>query len=571
MITENSFDNIEVMKLKHNGKQVYLGSKYNMYREVDNLIAKLSKINKNNEIIIFGTSGGSWIKNFRGEFKDRNIVFVEPLEKLKSKLEETANSINLNVKVLSLESSNFQDKLKQLINRRFIEFLVFSNYDLIFPKEVYNLKKLIHDIVMDKTINENTGIVFSMEWFKNYLANLPVILKSEGLNKYKNVYMNKPAIIVSAGPSLEKNLHLLKGNEDKFIIITGIRTLSTLKKEGINCDFACVIDGSEAMYKVSKEALKYTTPLFFSEGANKNIISDYKGKKIYFTSPSFYNLTYSLGNFITDIVFQAGSVAHSCTAIAHYLGCHPIVFIGQDLAYTNNQMHAKNATIEGEKLLTDNHDIYVKDIYGNDIATSYSLDNFRKSFENFIEQNSEITYINATEGGANIKGTEINTLNKVLSKFNEEINKNYIDQINEKNADIELVLKNLKNSLKEVKIIKNFAEEAVLEYENLLDKYLKNIKDYKKSLKRLDYIDKKFSQKQKELLIMNTLFAPIIKEIDIAFYDDIIGNFESEIEHIKFISEKGKVLYENINKSIEFAVPYMEEAIKNLEEIVNES
>lgn len=70
---------------------------------------------------------------------------------------------------------------------------------------------------------------------------------------------------------------------------------------------------------------------------------------------------------------------------------------------------------------------------------------------------------------------------------------------------------------------------------------------------------------------MNTLFAPIIKEIDIAFYDDIIGNFESEIEHIKFISEKGKVLYENINKSIEFAVPYMEEAIKNLEEIVNES
>lgn len=571
MIIEESFDNKEVIKLNHNEKHIYLGSKYNMTREIENFRKKFISVNKNYQIIIFGSSGGSWVKEFIEEFKDRDIVFVEPLEELKLELEETIHSVNMNIKVLSLDSDNFKNELKNSINKRFIEFFVFSNYDLIFPKEVYNLKKMIHDFVIDKTINENTAIKFSKDWFENYLGNFHLILKNERLNQYKNIYDNKPAIIVSAGPSLEKNINLLKGNEDKFIIITGIRTLNTLKKEGIKPDFACVIDGSEAMYKVSKEALNYNTPLFFSESANKKIINEYKGKKVYFTSPGFYYLNQKLGSFGTDVVFQGGSVAHSCTAIAHYLGCDPIIFIGQDLAFTNNQIHAKNATLEGEKLQADAHDIYVKDINGNDIATSYALDSFRKSFEEFINKNNERTYINATEGGANIEGTEIKTLKEVIGNFDEIIDKNYIDEFKESNVDIELVVKKLKENLKEIKKIKKFADEAVFENKNLLNEFLKNNKNFKKSLKTLDYIDEKFRQKQKELLLINTLFAPIIKEIDIAFYDEKLGNFKDKIEHIKFISDKGKKLYENINNTIEFAVPYIEETIKQLEELVNES
>lgn len=570
MIIENSFDGKKILKLNHNGKCIYLGSKYNMTREIENFRKRITKVNKNYEIIVFGASGGSWLEEFAEDFKDRDIVFVEPLEELKSELEVTINSLNMNIKVLSLDSEEVKDDLKNSIDKRFIEFIVFSNYDLIFPKEGYNLKKIIHDIVMDKTINENTVITFSKDWFKNYLKNLPYILNGERLNQYKNVYHNKPAIIVSAGPSLEKNINLLKGHEDKFIIITGIRTLSTLKKEGINCDFACVIDGSEAMYEVSKGALNYNTPLFYSESANKDIIREYRGKKVYFTSPSFYNMNLTLGGFGADILFQGGSVAHSCTAIAHYLGCNPIVFIGQDLAYTNNQIHAKNATVQGEKLKTDKYDIFVKDIYGIDIPTSYSLDSFRKTFEDFIKQYNNITYINATEGGANIHGTEIKTLKEVIEKFNEKIDKSYINEFKESNLDVNLVMKNLEHDLKEIKKIKKFTEEAIFENENLLHKFLKDNKAYKKSLNRLDYIDEKFELKQKELLLMNTLFAPIIKEIDIAFYDEKLGNFDDEIEHIKFIADKGRTLYEGINSSIEFAIPFIEETISELEELVNE-
>ncbi|QAA31657.1 motility associated factor glycosyltransferase family protein [Clostridium manihotivorum] len=569
MIIEKSFDNKEIIKLEIGSRKVYLGSKYNMTREVEKFKNALSQINKHYQVIVFGAAGGTWISEVQEEFKEREVLFVEPLDELKEQLSKNISEFN-NIQVISLESDNFQTDLKKAINKRFVQFLVFSNYDLIFPKEGYDLKNGIKDDITDKTINENTKVVFSKDWFKNYLKNLPVVTRSERLDKYKSIFSKKPAIIVSAGPSLEKNVQLLKGNEDKFIIITGIRTLSTLKKEGIKADFACVIDGSEAMYNVSKDALNEETPLFFSESANYKIMREYKGKKLYFTSPNYIDLNIKLGNFSTDLVYQGGSVAHSCLAIAEYFDCDPIVFIGQDLAYTNNQIHSKNATIKGEQLKADNFDFYVKDIYGNDVPTTYSLDSFRKNFEDFIKCYNERTYINATEGGANIEGTLIKTLKEVIDESNSTIDKSCIYTYDRPDINTEIMLNELKNNFKELLKLKRFAKEAILENDNLVHNYSTNNKRFKKGLERLDYIDNLYKEKKDQFLLINSLFAPIIKEIDVQFYDEKVGNYESELEHVKFIAEKGKSLYNNVEECIDFAAPYINDAIKALEGIISE-
>lgn len=566
MFIEKSVDNKEIIKLIFNNREIYLGSKYNMTREIEDVKNKLEKINKKHQIILFGLGGGKIIKELEAYVDDRDILIIEPLNELKERLICLMANKKDNIQVLSLEEDDFKNKLKSFINKRFIQFVVFSNYDLIFSREIYNLKRDINEFMVDKTINENTRIVFSKNWFENYLDNLSEIIKSENLNYYKNVYNNKPAIIVSAGPSLEKNIHLLKGNEDKFIIITGIRTLATLKKEGIKCDFACVIDGSEEMYEVSKEALNEETPLFFSESANKKIIKKYKGKKIYFTSPNYRELNLKLGNFSTDLIYQGGSVAHSCLAISNYLGCNPIVFIGQDLAYTNNQIHSKNATIEGEQLVANNFDLYVEDINGNEVPTTYALDSFRKTFENFIESYNEITYINATEGGANIHGTQVKKLIEIIEKYQEKIDKSFINKYKENKIDKNILIKNIKENLNQILSLKKLAKEAILENDNLIKYYTQNNNKYKKSLNKLDYVDKMFNDNRKQFLLLNSLFYPIIKEIDIDFYDDKIDNFHSELDHIKFIAEKGKKLYENVVITIEFSISYINNAIKSLEE-----
>ena len=43
-----------------------------------------------------------------------------------------------------------------------------------------------------------------------------------------------------------------------------------------------------------------------------------------------------------------GSVAHYMTLHALYMGCNPIIFIGQDLAYESEKKYSDFARIKGE-------------------------------------------------------------------------------------------------------------------------------------------------------------------------------------------------------------------------------
>ena len=69
--------------------------------------------------------------------------------------------------------------------------------------------------------------------------------------------------MLSAGPSLEKNIALLKECHEKFIIISGGRTLSKLKEIGVKPDFFVMIDGDEIAYDLVKENLNWDIPLIF--------------------------------------------------------------------------------------------------------------------------------------------------------------------------------------------------------------------------------------------------------------------------------------------------------------------
>lgn len=65
------------------------------------------------------------------------------------------------------------------------------------------------------------------------LANIKVILENPGINLLYNRFSEKPAIVVATGPSLNKNKHLLKGLEDKALIISVDASLKILMEMGV--------------------------------------------------------------------------------------------------------------------------------------------------------------------------------------------------------------------------------------------------------------------------------------------------------------------------------------------------
>jgi hypothetical protein len=56
----------------------------------------------------------------------------------------------------------------------------------------------------------------------------------------------------------------------------------------------------------------------------------------------------------------------------------------------------------------------VEDIYGKLIYTSKSLDMYRQWIENRIKGIKDIEFIDATEGGARIKGMQIRKLSECI-------------------------------------------------------------------------------------------------------------------------------------------------------------
>lgn len=107
-----------------------------------------------------------------------------------------------------------------------------------------------------------------------------------------------------------------------------------------------------------------------------------------------------------------GSVSTTALDIGITLGVKRIIFLGLDLAFTNNYVHAEG-TLSRELSGTDNLR-QVKDINGELIYTSKSLDYYRRWIEKRIKSMKGVEIIDATEGGAMIDGMSVKKLSEVI-------------------------------------------------------------------------------------------------------------------------------------------------------------
>ena len=119
------------------------------------------------------------------------------------------------------------------------------------------------------------------------------------------------------------------------------------------------------------------------------------------------------------LVQTGGSVATTGLDLAIKMGCNPIVFVGQDLAFTDNKTHS-SATFSKE--ISSIHNLReIDDIYGDTIYTSKNLYIYLRWIQKRIAEEKGIEFIDATEGGAKIKGTKVMRLEQVVSIYKKQI------------------------------------------------------------------------------------------------------------------------------------------------------
>lgn len=566
-VIEKSKDGYDIAKIKINNKWIYIGSKYNVKSDVDDFLQDIEKkvLIESGKFIVFGFGAGEHIRKLRDKYKECEILIFEPNNDLFEYAKnydfiKKDNKIKLNsCSIEEIEdfcNSEFIDEFN-INNVKIIEFSVYSK--IYKEKMVYILTKL-RDLFTNYLVSINTKIGSSERFFTAIIKNMPYICKSSLLIDYKDIYKDKPAIIVSAGPSLDKNIDLLKGIEEDFVIVTGGRPLKGLLEKEIKPTLVVSIDPEDINYELMKGCIENTDlPLIYYEVTNENILKNYSGPKILSIHSSFVNGIVDYEKAKLDCY---GSVAHSMVSAAILLGCNPIIMIGQDCAYTDDNAHStyleEKHNDEKFEDVKSELDIWVDGVNGEKVRTSRVLNTYRLGFEEMTKKYKDVLFINATEGGARINGTIEMILKDAIAKYGgDKIEKmTIVDTDYELDRKVKKKLMKLKDDIKEVK-------EFCIKGEGLVKKLTINSENsqWNSIIGKLDKLDRSMLKKVKECeLIYPLLYPTIYKIMTNSSFDK-----EKDMNKVKkLIIDESKILYGELIRLIDKNSKLIDEAIEEI-------
>lgn len=357
--------------------------------------------------------------------KDHKILVIEPcghIIRLALKNKDFAKAILTGDLIIVAPGKNEVAYVLNTLSNQYVVsgwFVKINEYTKFRPQEYAELLSFTKECL--NSILCNTGTIAGTAGAKiadNDIACLPYVIKHRGVIELTNLFKNKPAILVSTGPSLSKNIHHLIDLKDKAVIIAVGQALRVLLAYGIRPDFICTVDFGEVNIGHFKGLMDCGVPLVTINRTYAPLLKEWQGPKFIAGTP-VPGHEHTAAGILTKKGFMesGGSVAHLCFGLAQLLGCNPIIFTGQDLAYgKDNRSHIALADAGG-KVKVDENGILKWNIedqrcslhgkqdysmglpqpipgyYGKPVMTNMGLLSFLTAFQTMIESHLAIEEI----------------------------------------------------------------------------------------------------------------------------------------------------------------------------------
>lgn len=283
------------------------------------------------------------------------------------------------------------------------------------PDEYRHLLDITQKESLAVILNRNTILKAGQVMMDNVLCNFPDVLQSAGVKHLERLFQGRPAILVAAGPSLEQNVHLLRELQGRAVIIAVDTALRLLLPLGIKPDIVTTIDFNRINFqKFANVPIDADISLVYHPGGYYESIRAFHGPR--FTVSQVPNrIPHWLMQFVEDkgSLASGTTVAHMSFHLACLLGCDPIVFVGQDLAFPAKKIHAGDLSLW--RINTDEMET-VDDIFGEPVGSMtsfrHAIHHFEKSFKE-----TDATIIDATEAGAKKQGARPMRLRDVIDEY----------------------------------------------------------------------------------------------------------------------------------------------------------
>ena len=450
---------------------------------------------------------------------------------------------------------------------------ILPNYNEICPEKVLDFQKVLKDVAEEYLVNINTVQAFSKVAVENMLKNADYVRTGyQAKQLMEAIPREMPAIIVSAGPSLNKNIEELKKAKNKAFIIAVDTAMKPLLRNGIIPDMYAIIDGTKPLELVAVEESR-NIPLLSEVRAAHAVMDYHKGKKFFFREfTPYFDRMYEMNHKEWAAMDVGGSVATAAFSLACYLGLGTVIMVGQDLALTGNKTHADGTFKEKMEELDTSKMKMVPGNVEEKVPTRPDFDHYRIWFEDFIARWKNMypnfRVINATEGGAKIKGTEISTLKEAIEKeckIEADVSAN-IEKLEpmfnpEEQKKILVYMKDTPKKFHEMAVNAAAGKKLYQKLDKLTQNHNMDNAAYDKLLKQIKKNTKKIEKNQNYSLVEETLGRAnsILKTSQYIEY----GSFEEEC---KEIARRGILFMELVEECANLFEGFSDEVFGKIEE-----
>jgi hypothetical protein len=224
-----------------------------------------------------------------------------------------------------------------------IQLAVHQPVSSFYQQYIQTLSRDLSQAIQFDTLKFNTEELQGKELLKNAVDNLPNLMEGYPLSELRSSAVGMPGWVIAPGPSLEQEISLIKEYQDKALIIAVDTANRILQKHGIDPDIILSIDFTELNCK-HFDGVDPTKSLLVSfVGVQKEITDLYRGNTFIFI--------HSANRLVQSIpclqgigqIEAVGSTSHAAYLLARMMGCSPIILIGNDLSFPNDQWYAPGA------------------------------------------------------------------------------------------------------------------------------------------------------------------------------------------------------------------------------------
>lgn len=265
----------------------------------------------------------------------------------------------------------------------------------------------VRAILLEMQTIQSSTRAMSPQLYENWRHNQPSFTAANVLTEQRGMWQNRQGFLIAAGPSLASDLPELRSlTGETSVTLCVSRVLRTLLASDIVPTATVVTESSPAVLQHLaglEEMAGPWPPLYALATVHPAFIQRYRGPVSWALQAGLSYVEDFARQFHIDLMQTGGSVATLTLQLLYYLGCNPIVFVGQDLAYVDSRAHHDQLS-GSPQIEARRHHVSVPSVTGEPITTTISWNSFRRWIETFIREHPDRQYINASHG-AQIQGT----------------------------------------------------------------------------------------------------------------------------------------------------------------------